>query len=120
MQGLYNKPFEAFNGYGIFGSKTDIMNKIRGELAMRVAHVNVDLKWGSGGHAVEVTRIHNGRVFFRNPHGSAGVGPTGTIQGTAANNANGPLRRTEDGAKAIQSMSLADFEKAVRNTYVDD
>jgi peptidoglycan hydrolase-like protein with peptidoglycan-binding domain len=121
MEGLYNKPFEAFNGYGIFGSKTDVMNKIRGELAMGVSQVNVDLKWGSGGHAIAVTRIHNGRVFFRNPHGMAGVGATGTIQGTAGNNSNGgPLRRTEDSATAIQSMSLDDFKKAVQNTYVND
>jgi peptidoglycan hydrolase-like protein with peptidoglycan-binding domain len=120
MQGLYNKPFEAFDGYGIFGSKKDIMNKIRGELAMGVSHVNADLKWGPGGHAIEVTGIHNGRVFFRNPHGTAGVGATGTIQGTAGNGSNGgPLRKTEDGAKAIQSMSLADFEEAVQNTYAD-
>jgi hypothetical protein len=82
--------------------------------------VNADLKWGPGGHAIEVTGIHNGRVFFRNPHGSAGVGATGTIQGTAGNGSNGgPLRKTEDGAKAIQSMSLADFEEAVQNTYAD-
>jgi hypothetical protein len=124
MQGLYNKPFEAYNGDGIFGSKKDIMNKIRGELGRGVSHVNVDLKWGPGGHAVEVIKIQNTgsppspRVFFRNPHGSGGVGNTGTIQGTAANNANGPLRRTEDGASAIQSMSLADFEKAVEDVYV--
>ena len=121
MGGLFNKPFESFDGYGIFGSKTDIMNKIRGELGRGVSHVNVDLEWGSGGHAVEVTGIRNGRVFFRNPHGTAGVGVTGTIQGTAGNNSNaGPLRRTEDGAAAIQSMSLDDFKKAVQNTYVND
>ena len=120
MEALYNKPFEAFNGYGIFGSKTDIVKKIRGELAMGVTQVNVDLKWGSGQHAVEVTKIEGGRVFIRNPHGAAGVGATGTIQGTAGNDANGgPLRRTEDGTTAIQSMSLDDFEKAVRYTYVD-
>jgi peptidoglycan hydrolase-like protein with peptidoglycan-binding domain len=126
MQGLYNKPFEAYNGDGIFGSKKDIMNKIRGELGRGVSHVNVDLKWGPGGHAVEVIKIQNvgspptPRVFIRNPHGNAGVGPTGTIQGTVANNSNGgPLRRTEDNTKAIQSMSLADFEKAVENVYVD-
>jgi peptidoglycan hydrolase-like protein with peptidoglycan-binding domain len=120
MRGLFNKPYEVFNGYGIFGSKTDVMNKIRGELGMGVAHVNVDLDWGNGGHAVEVTRIHNGRVYFRNPHGSNGVVPNGTVQGTARNNSNdGPLRRTEDKDAAIQSMSLDDFKKALRHTYVD-
>lgn len=119
MGGIYNKSFESFDGYGIFGSKTDIMNKIRGELAMGVKHVNVDVKWGSGGHAIEVIGIQNGRVFFRNPHGSNGVGVTGTIQGTAGNNSNsGPLRRTEDHDAAIQSMSLDDFKKAVENIYV--
>ena len=31
-QGLFNKPFEVYDGEGIFGSKKDIMNAIRGEL----------------------------------------------------------------------------------------
>jgi hypothetical protein len=120
MQGLYNKKFEVYDGEWNFrDDKKDIVNKIRGELGRGVSHVNVDLDWGGGGHAVEVTKIENGRVFFRNPHGNAGVGATGTIQGTSANNTgNGPLRKTEDGARAIQSMSLDDFEKAVRDTYL--
>ena len=122
MEGLHNKSFEVYDGeFNFRDDKKDIMNKIRGELGRGVSHVNVDLDWGSGGHAVEVVKVENGRVFFRNPHGTNGVGATGTIQGTSANNSNGgPLRRTEDGAKAIQSMTLADFEKAVRNTYVED
>ena len=122
MQGLYNKSFEAYDGEWNFrDDKKDIMDKIRGELSRGESQVNADLDWGSGGHAIEVTGVQNGRVFFRNPWGSAGVGATGTIQGTAANNTNnGPLRRTEDGAKAIQSMSLPDFEKAVRDVYVPD
>ena len=119
-QGLYNKTFEVYDGeFNFRDDKVDIVNKIKGELGRGISHVNVDLDWGGGGHAVEVTKIENGRVFFRNPHGPAGVGATGTIQGSAANNTgNGPLRRTEDGARAIQSMSLADFEKAVRDTYL--
>ncbi len=121
MEGLYNKSVDVYDGEWNFrDDKKDIVNKIRGELGRGVSHVNVDLDWGSGGHAVEVVKVENGRVFFRNPHGTNGVGATGTNQGTAANNTNsGPLRRTEDSAKAIQSMTLADFEKAVRQTYVD-
>ena len=120
MEGLYNKPFESFNGYGLIPSRSETVTKIRGELAKGVTHVNVDVKWGSGSHAIEVTKIANGRVYIRNPHGPAGVGATGTNQGTAGNDSNnGPLRTTEDGSKAIQSMSLADFEKAILYTYVD-
>lgn len=126
MRGIFNKPFEAYNGAGIFGSKKDIMNKIRAELGAGASHVSVDVKWGRGGHAVEVIKIENGRVFFRNPHGTVGVTDTGTIQGTLANRTepnngdlDGPLRRTEDKASAIQSMRLADFEDIVRRTYAD-
>ena len=120
MQGLYNKPFEVFTGSGLFGSKTEIVNKVRSELVRSKSPVNVDLKWGAGSHAIEVTRIHDGRVYIRNPHGPAGVGATGTNQGTAGNDSNGgPLRRTEDNATATQSMSLEDFEKSVLNTFVD-
>ena len=124
MRGIFNKPYEAYNGAGIFGSKKDIMNKIRGELGAGASHVSVDIKWGGGGHAVEVTKIENGRVYFRNPHGPDDVSDSGTIQGTVANRTvkdnpdlDGPLRRTEDKARALQSMSLTDFEEAVRRTY---
>lgn len=120
MKGLYNKPFGVYEGeWNWKNDKKDMMNKIRGELGRGVSHVQVDLNWGSGGHAVEVVKIHNGRVHFRNPQGPASTGATGNVQGTSANNtAAGPLRRTEDGNSAIESMTLADFEKAVMSVYV--
>jgi hypothetical protein len=46
---------------------------------------------------------------------------TVTIQGTARNNSDaGPLRRTEEDTKAMQSMSLDDFKEALRRTNVGE
>ena len=74
--------------------------------------VMIDMNWGTGGHAVQVTRIENGRVYFRNPWGGNAVGPNGQV------NAGPPPRRTENTHQAEESMTVADFQAALRQAHL--
>jgi hypothetical protein len=85
------------------------------------APVLADLRWSkNSGHAVEVMKIANGKVYFRNPWGghipgvSNGVGPTGSKPGS------GPSRNVEDGPNGLESMPLDDYLKLVTSIYVED
>jgi hypothetical protein len=62
------------------------------------------LSWDdNSGHAVQILKIENDRVYFRNPwggsHYASGVG----------HGQSGPQRRVEDGANGIESISTSDF-----------
>jgi hypothetical protein len=73
----------------------------------------VALKWGADeSHAVEVQRIESGRVYFRNPHG-----PREEFPGTPIID-EGPPRQLEDAATGVESMSEADFIKALVGAVV--
>lgn len=122
LKGMFNKHFDFYTGsFNFKDDKKDIMNKIRGVFGQGGSYIDADLGWGNGGHAVEVYKVANGRVYIRNPWGPGGVGATGNINGTAANNTGqGPLRRVENGSQGEESMTIADFEKAVRGVYVSD
>jgi len=75
--------------------------------------VLTDVTWGTGGHAVEVTRIENGRVYYRNPWGGAGgVGNTGAV------NAGPPPRTTTNGHQAEESMTVAQFQSIHRQSHI--
>ena len=79
--------------------------------------VVISMTWGTAGHAVEITDVRDGKVFYRNPWGGGNVGPTGQVYGTQPNNGpGGPLRKTENGAAAIESMALDDFKAALRES----
>ena len=67
------------------------------------------VKWGGGVHAIEVTKIENGRVYYRNPWGPNGVGPTDPPGETGASRT--PPRRVEDGANGVESMTVEDYNK---------
>ncbi len=65
----------------------------------------VRMDWGEdkkGGHAVVVTRVEDGRVYFRNPWG-----PTGDRVGT---NYENPPRRLENPATREESMTVEEFK----------
>ena len=119
MRGLYGKKYTFYNGSFMSAiDKQTTMNKIKGELGAGRGPVEANLKWGGGGHAVEVTEVKNGRVYIRNPWGGS-VGVNGQANGTAQNNTgDGPLRRVENGPEGLESMTIADFEKAAKGIYV--
>jgi hypothetical protein len=121
LRGLYGKKYTFYNGSFMTAlDKQTTMNKIKGELGAGRGPVEANLNWGSGGHAVEVTEVKNGRVYIRNPWGGD-VGRTGSINGTAKNNTNnGPLRVVENQNEGLESMTIKDFEKAAEGIYVID
>jgi peptidoglycan hydrolase-like protein with peptidoglycan-binding domain len=120
LHGLYNQDFKTYTGsWNPFTSgKTERVEEAQRQLNAGHGPVLADIDWGSGGHAVEITAVRDGRVFFRNPWGgndasNYGVGPTGSTSTT-------PPIRTDDGYEAVQSMSLNDFKARVRNVHIPD
>ena len=114
MQGLYGKQMVNHT------DKAKLQAQIQNEINKGNVPIFTGVNWGAGqAHAIEVLKIENGRVYFRNPHGPGAVSSNGTMMGTAANNTNaGPLRRTEDSANGVQSMTINDFNNAVRDIIV--
>ena len=123
LSALHNKKMEAYEGSMNFrDDKKDILEKTQDQLKAGKGPVQTDVTWGTAGHAVEVTKIENGRVYYRNPWGgnipgvNAGVGPTDPAGPTPT---RVPPRRIEDGANGIESMSQEDYLKIVRRTYIE-
>ena len=124
LEGLTNKSYEHYDGSWNFrNDKVDIFEKTKDQLKAGNGPVYTRLDWAGGGHAVEVTKIENGRVYFRNPWGgnipgvSNGVGPTDPAGAPPVRN---PPRRVEDGPNGIESMSEADYKKLVRGVIIED
>ena len=72
----------------------------------------VTLDWDGDSHAVMVTEVKDGRVFFRNPHG-----PSNAKKGAKISE-DGPLRTVEDSTIGIQSMSKDAFLKILETAAV--
>ena len=72
----------------------------------------VTLDWDGDSHAVMVTEVKDGRVFFRNPHG-----PSNAKKGDKISE-DGPLRTVEDSTIGIQSMSKDAFLKILETAAV--
>jgi hypothetical protein len=73
----------------------------------------VALEWSQEeNHAVMVTEVRDGRVFFRNPHG-----PNKENDGETIRNA-GPSRKVEDRITGIESMSEDDFLEKLQSAAV--
>jgi len=108
MEALFGRDVNVYSGHLNFtDDKQDIVNALSSRNNQRAL---MDLSWGTGGHAVVFEKIENGRVYFRNPWG-----PTGDANGT---NYGSPPRRLEDNANRIESMSIEDFKKHVRQVYL--
>ena len=111
---------------GLYGQKVDrytdkMVDRAQKAIADGKGPVFTGIRWGGGNHAIEITKIENGRVYFRNPWGPGAMGPKGSTQGTAANNTNaGPLRREDDPSEGIESMSIEDFNKCANDIIVRD
>ena len=72
----------------------------------------VTLDWDGDSHAVMVTEVKDGRVFFRNPHG-----PSNAKKGDKISE-DGPSRTVEDSTIGIQSMSKDAFLKILETAAV--
>ena len=73
----------------------------------------VALEWTENeNHAVMVTEVRDGRVFFRNPHG-----PNKETDGETIRDA-GPSRKVEDRVTGIESMSESDFLEKLQSAAV--
>ncbi len=94
LEALFGRDFEQKNG--------DVIDLLK-ERSPEDTYFR--MKWGEdkeGGHAVVVTRVEEGRVYFRNPWGR-----TGDRTGAEYEN---PPRRLEDPAIREESMSFEDFK----------
>ena len=121
MEGLHNKDFSHYDGSWNFrDDKKDILEKTKSELANGKGPVHTRLAWQGGGHAVEVTEIRDGRVYFRNPMGWRSTRnhvPMLDANGTTQTN---PNVRTDDARNGIQSMTVEEYKKHVRGVIVPD
>ena len=118
---LHNRKYEVVTEikYNFVAANKDVLAMTKLELEKRGGPVYTWVDWSSpgspGSHIVEVTKIENGRVYFRNPWGgnipgiSNGVGPTDV----GATPARTPPRRVEDGPNGIESMSTDDYLKGI-------
>jgi|GEM_PF-1882100 len=109
--GQEKKGLEALFGQG-FKVETKNVVGLLTERSQQGKPTYIDMHWGenqSGGHAVVVTEVKDGRVYIRNPWGS--YAPNGSTQ-------TNPPRRIEDRALGLESMSIADFEKWVMGCYL--
>jgi hypothetical protein len=120
LTGIHGKKFEAYEkSYNFQDDSKDRMEKIEDQLKKGNKPTHVDISWGTNGaHALEVEKIENGRVYFRNPWGGGNIGATGTTNGTNTNNTGaGPTRQVENGNRGLESMTEADFQKYVLRVY---
>ncbi|MDY7228555.1 hypothetical protein [Hyalangium rubrum] len=105
LEALFNRDFDNYTG----GGADDILAKLKDRSP---TDSYIRMHWGedkSGGHAVVVDRVENGRVYIRNPHGPGGT------QGDTLEN---PPRVVEDPATGLQSMSEADFKEWIKSTII--
>lgn len=121
LSGIHGKKFEVYTGsFNFRDDQKDMMEKVKSQLKDGKVPTHIDITWGAGGmHALEVTEVRGGRVYFRNPWGGGNIGPTGSVNGTAQNNTGaGPTRKVEDGNRGLESMTEADFQKHVGRVFV--
>jgi LysM repeat protein len=123
LHGLYNRPYsvEPPNGQGVGGAvgsnqgqRDAIYNKVNAQLSQGAGPVAAGMIWGgnnaaAGSHEIMVTKVDNGRVYFRNPWGSRDA--QGAAYKDNQNIAGPPPRRVEDSQGGLESMSVADFKR---------
>jgi hypothetical protein len=102
---------------GVF-DRGEINADTKRELAAGRVPVYARLRWNGGGHAVEITKIENGRVYFRNPWGAHIDGVSTGVGGDYSR--KNPPRRVEDPANGIESMSEQDYDRHLKSIVVED
>jgi len=120
LEGLHNRNYTHYTGsFNFKDDKQDILEKTQSQLKNGQGPVHTRLSWQGGGHAVEVTDVRDGRVYFRNPWGgdqpgiNTDVGPNGTTQ-------TNPNVRTDDARNGIQSMTIEEYKKHVNGVIIPD
>jgi hypothetical protein len=140
MKGIYNQNYSVQppGGRGISNAtsdqgvrnrmRSDLYSKIEGEIKMHNGPVAVHVIWGgenpngtpSGLHEVVVEKIENGRVYFRNPHGSTKAynlrGQEPPTDGEI--HTDPPPRRTEDAQNGLESMSMQEFQNVLNGATI--
>jgi hypothetical protein len=124
MNALTGKNHEYYEGSWNFKDDAkDMQSKTEEQLKAGKKPVYTIVQWGDGTHAVEVTKIENGRVYWRNPWGGniPGVdnGVGATDDPTKPIPARTPPRKIEDGPNGIESMSIEDYQKNVRGVVIE-
>jgi len=130
LHGLYNRSYspQPSGGQGIGGAvgssqnqRNAIYNQIKQQLDMGQGPVPAHIIWGAnnanqGLHELMITKIENGRVFFRNPWGSRDAQGAGYKDGQ--NIAGPPPRRVEDSQGGLESMTIQDFQRRLNGSVL--
>ncbi|MFT3711173.1 MAG: hypothetical protein QM817_26385 [Archangium sp.] len=106
LEALFGHQFTNYTGEKD-RSGSEMLDKLRGRSPGQTL---TNFAWGTGQHAVVVTKLENGRVYFRNPWG-----PTNEKVGTTKSD---PARQIED-ANGLESMTEAEFIDKARNVFID-
>src|SRR5262249_26064971 len=98
LEGLFGRDFHLLGPGGYV--HRDLLDVLRDCMPTPTL---ADLHWSDGAHAVVVTKIENGRVFYHNPWGPV----TDDVQNGDEYPYDNPRgRRLEDRATGLESMSL--------------
>ena len=145
MSAIYNRRFEFYpppaagqsGGQGIDNFTSDpatrttmrneLYNRVQNEINSGQGPVPVHIIWGNPGtthglHELNVERIENGRVYFRNPWGSRdpGSGQLNAVPNYSdgQNIAGPPPRRVEDSQSGMESMTEAQFRTLINGATI--
>jgi hypothetical protein len=120
MNALYGKNHEYKEGSG-----KDMKESVEEQLKAGKSPVYTVVQWGDKStHVVEVTKVEDGKVYWRNPWGGNvsggdyGVGPTDDPTKPIPADRK-PPRRIEDGPNGIESMSVEEYQKHARGVVVE-
>ena len=109
LKGLHGKDFNRHTD--------DLLNRTKKEIDAGRGPVFTGVAWDGGMHAVEITKVENGRVYYRNPWGPDGVGKTDAADVTGLDRK--PPRRVEDGANGVESMRVEDYNALAKDIIVE-
>lgn len=120
LNALFNDKHVSFRGWFGDGSKT--FNQTLQEAIERTLPqaIYCTMNWKTSQsehaerreHAVVITGIRDGRIFFRNPFGASVA--LGLEQGL------GPERKIEDAVTGLESMKLSDFLRESPTVYIPE
>lgn len=110
IQSQQERGLEALFGRNFTNRDNDVVDLLSDRSPL---DTYVRMKWGEDkrqGHAVVVTRVENGRVYFRNPWG-----PTSDPVGTTYSD---PPRQLENRHIREESMTVDEFERWAKSAIV--
>jgi hypothetical protein len=112
LGGLYGKSFTSIPnmaGAGLAATKMAIESG-------RVP-VYARMEWGGGGHAVEVLKVEDGKVYIRNPWGGNVLGTSKGV-GIHGQKHTDPPRQTVDSENGIEVMTEDDYVDNLKSIVV--